>query len=299
MLKGMPQVFFRKDVRFMIVDMHTHTFPEKIAASTVQKLQALSHTHPFSDGTNPGLVRRDREAGVDLSVVLPVATNPHQVPHVNDSSVRVTEQFRDQGLLSFGCMHPDFAGWKEELSRIASLGLKGIKIHPVYQGADLDDIRYLRILDRCGELGLIVVTHAGLDVGFPGLVRCSPQMALRAIRQTGPVKFVLAHMGGWRNWDEVEQLLPDTGAYIDTSFAFGSMTSNGDGYYAPEDLPMLGEEQFLRLVRLFGAKRVLFGTDSPWGDQKADLARIRALPLTEEERDAILGENARELLFGT
>lgn len=281
----------------MVIDMHTHTFPEKIAASTVQKLQAMSHTHPFSDGTNPDLIRKGRAAGVDWSVILPVATNARQVPHVNDSAARVNEAFHDQGLLSFGCMHPDFADWKEELSRIAALGMKGIKIHPVYQGVDLDDIRYLRILDRCGELGLMVVTHAGLDVGIPGVVHAAPQMVRRAVQQTGPVTLILAHMGGWRNWDEVEEILPDTGVYLDTSFSFGPMTSNGDGYYAPEDLPLLEEEQFVRMVRRFGADRVLFGTDSPWGDQERDLALLRALPLTEEEKRAILGGNAWSLLF--
>ncbi len=282
----------------MVIDFHTHTFPEKIAPSTVQKLQSMSHTRPFSDGTSSDLVRKNREAGVDWSVILPVATSPRQVSHVNDSSARLNEQFHDQGLVSFGCMHPDFGGWKEELARIAALGMKGIKIHPVYQQVDLDDIRFLRILDRCGELGLMVVAHAGLDVGFPGRDHASPRMALRALQQTGPVKLILAHMGGWRCWDEVEQLLPETGVRIDTSFSLGTMTPNGDGYYAPEDLPLMGQEQFVRMVRAFGADRVLFGTDSPWGDQRRELAMIRAMPLTEEEKGAILGGNARELLFG-
>ncbi len=282
----------------MTVDMHTHTFPDRIAAATVQKLQALSHTRPFSDGTSAGLASRAAEAGVDWSVVMPVATTPRQVPHVNDASVRLCGEYRDRGLISFGCMHPDFDGWKAELGRIASLGLKGIKIHPVYQETDLDDIRYLRILDRCGELGLAVTAHAGLDVGYPGAVRCSPEMAAHALRETGPVHLILAHMGGWRNWEEVEALLPETGACIDTSFSLGSLTPLDDGYWRPEDLPMMGEEQFVRMVRLFGADRVYFGTDSPWGDQKAELEKIRASSLTEEEKNAVLGGNAEKLLFG-
>lgn len=281
----------------MIVDMHTHTFPDKIAVATVQKLQGKSHTHPFSDGTNAGLAERAKRAGVDWSVVLPVATNAHQVPHVNDSSARLCDQYHDQGLLSFGCMHPDFPDWKLELARIAGMGMKGIKIHPVYQGVDLDDPRYLRILDRCGELGLIVVTHAGLDVGYPDEVRCSPEMALRAVQAVGPITLILAHMGGWRNWDDVERLLPQTSVYIDTSFSFGPMTPNGDGYYAPEDLPLLGASGFMRLIRAFGAGRVVFGTDSPWTDQSSELALLRSLPLSEEELAQILGGNAEQLLF--
>lgn len=280
----------------MIVDLHTHVFPDKIAVSTVKKLELLSHTRSFSDGSAAGLKASMVRAGVDASLVLPVATNPHQVPHVNDSSARMNELGPETGIYSLGCIHPDFDGYREELSRIASLGLKGIKLHPEYQGMDFDDPRYLRILDRCGELGLIVISHAGLDVGFPGKDNCSPAMVLRAIRQVGPVKLVLAHMGGWRQWDQVEELLWETQVSIDTSYALGSIAPLDDGFYAPEQLPLMSEEQFMRMVRKFGAHRVLFGTDSPWTDQAQALKRLRALPLEPWELEAILGGNAQKLL---
>ncbi len=280
----------------MIIDMHTHSFPEKLAASTLEKLSAASHTRPFTNGTPGGLQASMREARVDLSVVLPVATSPRQVEHVNDASARLNETAEETGLLSFGCMHPDYEGWREELARVKALGMKGIKLHPVYQGADLDDPRYLRILDRAGELGLVVVTHAGLDVGFPGVVRCSPEMVRRAVAQVGPVKLVLAHMGGWRCWDRVLELLPELPVLIDTSFSVGRMSPLNDGFYQEEELRLLDSRGFLKLVRAFGAGRVLFGSDSPWSGQKESLEWVRSQPLTEEERTAILGGNAQNLL---
>lgn len=280
----------------MIFDIHTHTFPDKIAGPAIQKLQSLSHSMAFSDGTGTGLQASMAAAGVDGSLVLPVATSARQVVHVNDASARLNETGPETGLWSLGCMHPDFDGWKEELSRIASLGLKGIKLHPVYQGVNFDDPRCLRILDRCGELGLAVLTHAGLDIGFPGQENCSPQMVLNAQKVVGPVTLILAHMGGWRQWDQVEALLPDTGVYLDTAFSLGNIPPLDDGYYKPSDLPLMGTEQFVRMVRKFPG-RVLFGTDSPWGEQKADIALIENLPLTREEKDDILGGCAQRL-FG-
>ena len=282
----------------MTIDIHTHTFPDKIAQATVYKLQNASHTKAFSDGSAGGLrISMDR-AEVDYSLVLPVATNAHQVPHVNDSSIRVNEQGAETGVLSFGCMHPDFTDWKSELARLAENGVLGVKLHPVYQGVDFDDMRYLRILDRCAELGLLVLTHAGRDVGFPGAPDyVSPARIANAVRRTDGVTLICAHMGGWRQWDDVERLLPETGVYIDTSFALGTMTANGDGYYKTSaDLVLLGEDQFVRIVRAFGAERVLFGTDSPWGEQSDGLRQFRSLPLTEAEQAAILGGNARKLL---
>ena len=158
----------------MVIDIHTHTFPDRLAATTIPKLEQASHTRSFSDGTNAGLAASMARAGVNCSVVLPVATAPKQVVHVNDCSAQINERFPETGVFSFGCIHPDFSDYRSELARVASLGLKGIKLHPIYQGVDFDDIRTLRVLDRAAELGLIVLSHAGLDVGFPGVVHVTP-----------------------------------------------------------------------------------------------------------------------------
>lgn len=276
-----------------MIDFHTHTFPEKIASAAIAKLQSASHSRAFTDGTTEGLTASMAQAGVDCSVVLPVATNPLKVSSMNDVSLRLTGQ---EGLIYFGCMHPDAPNWHEELGRIAQAGLCGIKIHPVYQHADIDDVRFLRILERCGELGLIVVMHAGDDIGFPGEVRCTPEMTARALRQAGPVKLVAAHMGGWRNWEEVAEHLLNTSAYLDTAFSLGDITPLEDGYYTPEELRMMSGEAFCQLVRAFGSQRILFGTDSPWDDQAKAAAALRSLPLSPQELEQIFSRNAENLL---
>ena len=278
----------------MIIDFHTHTFPDKIADAAIAKLSGSSGTVPFTTGTNASLTESMKCAGVDLSVVLPVATNPSKVSHINEISASLDGK---DGLCHFGCMHPDVDDIEGEVKHIASLGLRGLKIHPVYQDTDLDDERFIRILSACGEAGLIVVTHSGLDIGFPGVVRCSPASARRAIKAAGPVTLVLAHMGGWRNWDEVADAVADTTCYIDTSFSLGRLTPlPGDDRYSEEELQMLRGEEFVAIVRALGAKRVLFGTDSPWSDQATSLRDIEALPLTDEEKAMIFGGNAARLL---
>lgn len=280
-----------------VIDFHTHTFPEAIAQKAIARLSAASHTKPFTDGTEASLSASMHKAGFALSVVMPVATSPLQVVKINDASMRVNERTAETGIMSFGCMHPDFEDWYGELGRLKEAGVRGIKLHPVYQGVDFDDPRCLRILNRAAELGLCVLVHAGLDVGFPGVVCGSPRMVINAMKAVGPFGLILAHMGGWRCWDEVLDLLPQTGAYIDTSFSLGKMTPNGDGHYRTEaELQMLDDERFVMLVRAFGSDRVLFGTDSPWADQAAALAEICRLPLTETEFENILHKNAETLI---
>ena len=280
----------------MIIDMHTHIFPDKMAASVIDKLSRTSRSVAFTDGTLNGLIEAMHSGGVDLSVILPVATNPHQVEKVNEVSYKLNESHSEEGILSFGCMHPDYENYSKELSRLKELGFKGIKIHPVYQDTDLDDLKYLRIFERTAELDLIVVTHAGLDIGFPGVVRCSPTMSRHVVDEIGDFKFVLAHMGGWKNWDEVPNYLADTNVYIDTAFSTGTITPRSDSIWNAEDLAMLNEEQFMKLFEAFGADRILFGTDSPWSLQSDSIEYIQRLPISKEEKEKILGSNAAHLL---
>lgn len=277
----------------MIIDFHTHTFPENIAAVALQKMQGDCHSAAFTKGTETALRESMKEAKIDYSVVLPVVTNPLKASHINRVSI---EENGKDGLIFFGGIHPDTADYKEELENLAKNGIKGIKIHPVYQGANIDDIRYLRILSKAAELGLTVVTHAGDDIGFPGVYRCSPKMLYNALKQLKGIKLVAAHMGGWRRWDEVKEILSETDVYIDTAFSLGEITPIDDGYYSPEELKMLTNSQFTEIVKIFGEDRILFGTDSPWDSQKKAIEEISSLSINQDEKDKIFYKNALRLL---
>lgn len=275
----------------MIVDFHTHIFPDRMAPSVIDNLSRASGTLPYTDGTARGLLDSMEKSGITYSVTLPVATNPEKVVSLNRAAVPENGNKR---LIRFGAMHPDCPDWKAELRRLATQGCKGIKIHPVYQGVCLDDVRYLRILEEAGALGLTVVTHTGDDIGFPGVIKCSPAMARHALCEVGPVKLVLAHMGGWHCWEEAAQQLADTSAMLDTSFSAGTVRlRNGADTAVPG---LMDASQMRDMIRLFGADRILFGTDSPWTDQREAVEYLNALGLTGEENENILWKNAARLL---
>ena len=277
----------------MIIDFHTHTFPDRIAEKAIAGIQQKCRSAAFTDGTANGLTRSMEEAGIDRCVVLPVATNPEKLESMNRAAI---EQNGKNGRICFGAMHPLAENWKAQLDGLKAAGIQGIKLHPVYQGVDITDGRYLRILERCGELELIVVTHAGDEIAYPGIVRCSPEMIAAVLRQVGPVKLVLAHMGGWRNWDRVVDCLGPTGVFVDTALSLGRIEPVGYEHREEAELLLLEQENFCRMVEQLGSERVLFGTDSPWGQQKRDLDAIRALRLSAGQKGQILGANARALL---
>ena len=281
----------------MIIDFHTHSFPDKIAAGAIEKLSSSAHIKAFADGTANGILKSMADGSIDLSVMLPVAVKASNVESMNNYSAQFNEIYSDRGIFSFGCIHPDYDNWKSELNRVAQLGLKGIKIHPVYQGVNQDDIRYIRILEHAGELGLVVVAHAGLDIGFPGVINSTPAMIANALQQAGPVKFVAAHMGSWMLWDDVEQLVSFPNVYIDTAFSLGNIIpKENDSYYTENSRALLNNEQFCHLVRKFGADRVLFGSDNPWDGQKEAVNKVKNSGLNTEELEKIFCKNACRLL---
>ncbi|MBQ3396133.1 MAG: amidohydrolase family protein [Synergistaceae bacterium] len=238
-----------------------------------------------------------REAKISCSVIQPVATSPSQVIHINDSAININSRFKSSGIISFGAMHPELEDYDSELRRISKSGIKGIKLHPVYQNMPVDDARYIRILECAGKYDLWVMIHAGYDIGYPGNENAMPEKILRAMKSSGNERVILAHMGGWRCWHKSLELFADTHAYIDTAFSLGSFTPNNDGYYSrSEECMMLCADEFVKMIHAFGAERVLFGSDSPWASQTESVMALSALPLSESEKRKIFYENARSIL---
>ncbi len=261
-----------------IIDFHTHAFPDKIAGKTIELLSKKGGIPAHTDGTSEGLRRALSGAGISLGIVLPVVTRPEQFESITRFATQINES--GNGLLSFGGIHPDTADYKKELKILSDLGFRGIKLHPDYQGVYFDDIRYLRIIEYASELGFIIITHAGVDIGFPDVVRCTPKRALKVLREVKPDKLVLAHMGGWSLWEEVIDTLAGEQVYMDTAYSMGHIS----------------EEQFMTLCRTHGAERILFATDCPWGNPKKDVETFFSMPLTSEEQNLILYKNAERLL---
>lgn len=281
----------------MRIDFHTHTFPEAIAARTIAKLEKSARTASYADGTADGLRASMERAGIDFSVILPVATRPGQAETINRVAIETNDRHRETGLVSFGGIHPDNADYRQILRSLAENGIRGIKLHPVYQQTYFDDIRYMRIIDCACENGLTVVTHAGYDISFPGGSQAVPKRILAVLDTVKPDKLVLAHMGGWRCWDEVEQHLAGAPVWLDTSFTATPIRPAADTCRTPEECYTLSPEQFCRIIRRHGAGRVLFGSDSPWSDQDEAITLLTKSGLAPEECTAILGGNAEKLLF--
>lgn len=262
----------------MIIDFHTHIFPEKIAARAVEKLASCIHLEPAFNGCAAGLLESMEKAGIDKSVILPVVTSPAQFDSILRFAVYINET--TPGLHSLAGIHPDSPDWKAQLELIANEGFKGVKIHPNYQGVLFSDIRVKRILYRASELGLFLLTHAGYDPYTPDEEYCSPDMILEVVKDVQPENLILAHMGSNMYYDEAEEKLCGLNVYMDTAYSICHMQ----------------EEQFVRMVRKHGADKILFASDCPWSNQKNDVEILNRTPLTAEEKELIFHKTAEKLL---
>ena len=280
----------------MIIDFHTHTFPEQSVKRAIAKLSESAHIKNYLDGTLASLQSSMRKAGIDCAVLLPVVTNPSHQKEINRTALQTNEHFSETGILSFGGIHPDNENYREILINMAAHGVPGVKLHPVFQGINFDDIRYLRIIDCACENNLIILIHAGYDASFPGADFASPTRIRSVYDQVRPDKLVLAHMGGWNDWDSAEELLADCNVYLDTSFTLSPMRSNTDGTESTEHYTPMSNAQFLQMVKIFGADHILFGSDSPWTDIAESLQLMKESGLGKSELDAVLGGNAARLL---
>jgi len=261
----------------MVVDFHVHCFPDELAEKAIPALAKRAGIPARLNGTIDNIKKSMKEAKIDKSVVLSIATKPTQTEKINNWAAEI----QDDGIIAFGSIHPDYEGWKDELWRIKELGLKGIKLHPDYQNFFVDEERMFPIYELAFKLDLIIIFHAGVDIGLPAPFHCTPDRLLKVVKTFPQGKIVAAHMGGYKYWDDVENLLVGENLYFDTSYSLG----------------WLDEVQAKRIINNHGFEKILFATDSPWSDQAEELSKIKNLNLGYEAESAILGGNA-EKLFG-
>ena len=261
----------------MVIDIHTHAFPDHLAARAMAQLQSQTDVVTAAlDGTIGGLLRSMDGAGIDASVVASIATRPEQFEPILHWSAAI----RSSRIVPFPSVHPAAPEAAEQVRRIAAEGFRGIKLHPYYQQFTVDEPRLEPVYTALAECGLVLLLHCGFDISFPR-DRVADPVRLRGVVERFPkLRLIAAHLGAWCDWDEVERHLLDQPVYFDTSCSFEFMD----------------RAQAERILRRHPADRLLFGSDSPWVDQQRTIEDLRAFGLGREVEAQVLGDNAAALL---
>ncbi len=262
----------------MVIDFHTHAFSDKIVEKAMSNLVKTSGVTPYTDGSIKGLIEHMDKCGVDKSVLLPIATKPSQQKIINSWA---NEVMSDR-IYSFGSVHPDADDICEELENIKNLGLYGVKLHPDYQNFYADDEKAYPIYEKCTQLGLPVVFHAGYDPLSPDKVHGKPKALAQVHKDFPKLTMILAHLGGMYRWEQVEKYIAGTDGeiYLDVSFTAGE----------------IGKKILERIINKHGCDRILMASDCPWDSPANEIEMINNLNISQDDKDKLLYKNAAGLL---
>lgn len=260
----------------MIIDFHTHAFPDSVAEKAIPSLEKEGEIRAHTAGTIPSLLASMDRAGIDRSIICSIATRPEQFEAILDWSRKI----RSERLIPLPSVHPDDPHCVERVHAVHKEGFIGIKMHPYYQEFSLTEKRMAPLYEALCDTGLLLVVHCGYDIAYPRIRYADPAGVLELHERFPTLRLISTHFGGWDLWDEVEEILIGQNIYMEISFA----------------LQYLKEEQALRMLNNHPPEYLLFGSDSPWADQKKCIAKLQSLALNKKLLAGILGENALRLI---
>ena len=265
----------------MIIDFHTHCFPDTLAPRAMAQLSSTVSAmdiSPATDGTAQGLLCAMDKAGIDRSVICNIATNPHQMTKVNDFAISQTANKR---FIPFGSLHPNGEHLEDEIKRLRAAGILGIKLHPDYMQTNIDDPAFDPIFELCEGYGMAVITHAGLDPISPDHMYCTPARMVHVLDSFPRLTFIAAHLGGFHCEAEVLTHLCGRNIYMDTSLIS----------HRPEKCPLIHD-----IFAHHDVSRLLFATDTPWTKGEEEIRAIQDLPISQDDKERIFAGNALSLL---
>ena len=264
----------------MLIDFHTHAFPDVLAERAIASLSQGGGISPYTKGKVSDLIEKMDEDGVDKSVVLSIATKPTQETNVNNFAISLLENPR---LIPFGSVYPGSETSIFEIERLKKAGIKGIKFHPEYQNFDVMDERVFPAYEKCGELGMIVIFHAGGDVAFKAPYHSDPERLNGLCGMFPKTKFVFAHMGGYDMWQSAaEKYKRHDNMYLDTSII--------------NTVAIIDNSVAKQIISNVGIDHILFGSDMPWARANHSKNKLLELGLSDEDLRVIFSENAKQLL---
>jgi predicted TIM-barrel fold metal-dependent hydrolase len=222
------------------------------------------------------VVRTMDETGIDVAWIAPLlGCGPdYRVGNRLMAEALRRHPGRFRGLVVVNPNYP--TGMSDELARYGELeAVAGVKLHPGFHGYPISGPAYLPVWAYAHERRLPVLLHT-----WGGTSTSAPSQVNGVAGDYPQASFLLGHSGGtWAgHLEAIEVARRWPNVYLETCISrspFGALEW---------------------MVREVGAERVLFGTDQPFIDPRPQLGRVAFAKLTDGEKTAILGGNARRLL---
>ncbi len=258
-----------------MIDAHVHCFPKILAQRALHPAWYTGSSG--SDGTIEGQIGLANREGIRKVMLLNVATRPDTMADVN--AFAVANNGKAGVVISFGSVHPLAENAEDEVDRLYSCGIRGIKFQPIHQRFCVDDPRCRELFSLIGKLGMMTVFHSGRSARTKEFSVLPEQMA-KCIDCFRGNPVVLSHMGGmYLTREEIDEA--------------ASLPIITDTAYSAHHLD---QTTFAYAFEKFGVDRVMFGTDMPWADLAKEKEYIERLHLSAQELEKVYDWNAERYL---
>jgi uncharacterized protein len=184
---------------------------------------------------------------------------------VDDQFVADYVQAHPEHLIGFLALDPTEEGWEAELREgHERLGLRGIKLMPMYAGFRPDDERFDPLWQYATEHRLPVLLHTGTTFISQAPLECTLPRHLDPVAMRFPeLKLILAHLGHPYEGETVAVIRKHPNVYSDISAL----------HYRPFQF-----YHSLMLVQEYGVwEKLLFGSDYPFTTVNASIEGLRGL----------------------
>lgn len=268
------------------VDVHLHLTPHWPDLAT-------NSYGPEVEFTPTGLLREMDRAGVGTGLVLVT----HHVPTLAGALEEARSVFDRGGgrLLPVGTVDPTqgpeavraaLAGWE------TVVGLVGLKLYPGYLPFYPHDPRLDPVYEFAARRRLPVMFHQGDTMDPDARLKFARPIEVDEVAvRFREVPFVLCHLGNPWIDEAAEVVYKNRNVYADTSGLLGPPRLP---YYAR--MVVEARDRLAGVVSYLGTgERLLFGSDWPLLSIAASAGLVEGLPISEEDRAGILGDNARRL----
>jgi uncharacterized protein len=277
----------------MIVDIHTHTFPEVIRNQRERffpdepAFKLLYETPKARLVSATEIIATMDAEKVDVSVVFGFPWSDIDTCRLNNDYVLAAVQRYPDRLRGFCCVNPFLPDAASEVERCLSAGLSGVGELAFYRsGIDDPCVECLApIMTLCRQHQVPVMIHTNEPVGhrYPGKTPNTLLQIYRMARAYPDNDLILAHWGGGIFFYQLlKKEVQETLAKV---------------YYDTAASPFLYEPAIYRLAaELAGSEKILFGTDYPLIKPGRYYREIESSGLNAAQRKMVLGENASNLL---
>ena len=144
----------------------------------------------------------------------------------------------------------------------------------------LDDSHIIDYTKYAVNIGLYVIFHVGDNPIKDTMDRASVDRAVKLVEAVDSKKLILAHLGGRKHPEEAYEKIAGSNCLLDTAMC-------------NDDIPL---DMMYKIMEKHGFDNVLFGTDSPWSDQKKAIDDMKSFGLNKKDYDKVMYLNASRIL---